>query len=277
MITLVEQSEPKILVIVGHALYEPWKSILYEGQLKTWAENPILDVRHAHAIPMNSPLRWLDKKITKLKWSPRIGKLTTLLEILLKFFVPIFKGNLHAGLLDGTKSKSLLVKIPDLDFFMNHKSFAIITGSLDIEFDYLVSVTSSSYLNLSNLSRELAKLPREKIVSGRILNQNAITFASGSFKVFSRDTVKEIAKKRKLYSKWRPEDLAYGYLLSGNEFGLQFINLPSKDIESIDQLNSMSENELNSIVHFRLKSGTFTKRNDVAIMHALHKRMIQEC
>ena len=55
-----EKKEPKILIIVGHALYEPWKSILYKGQLKTWAVNQDVTIYHTYANPVWKYPRKLD-------------------------------------------------------------------------------------------------------------------------------------------------------------------------------------------------------------------------
>jgi hypothetical protein len=270
----MEQPAPRVLVIVGHALYEPWKSILYSGQLKTWADNPLYDIKHVHAQPVDGFPRKVDVKIWNLKWNPKFGRIVTVIEIFFKFFVPIFQGKLRDGFLPGTKFKSASINLPDFDLLMNYKSFAIITGTLKYEYDYLVTTTSSSYLNLRLLTQEIHKLPRTKIVAGRILDQGNIRFASGSFRIISRDVIESFLEFRRKYSKWRPEDLAYGYLIGKYLPEVKHYEIASRDISTIEELMDLDESDLKAVVHYRLKSGTHENRNDVSIMKKLHERIV---
>jgi hypothetical protein len=270
-------AEAKILVIVGHALYEPWKTILYEGQLETWAKSPSLNVRHVYATPVNRTVRKIDAFIWKLKWESRFGKLLAGVDALSKSPFRIFQGNLLEVHLPDTTHPALHLKMPDLDFLMNFKSFAVITGTLKYDYDFLVVTTTSSYLNLNKLNESIQSLPKANVVAGRILMQSDIKFASGSFRVFSRDVVDYFLANKKSYSKWRPEDLAYGYLKSLNEPPFNFIDIESLDINSIETLEKKSDSELMQTVHFRLKSGTYNERNDVSIMKNLHERIAKLC
>ena len=83
---------------------------------------------------------------------------------------------------------------------MNFKSFGVITGTLVFDYDYLVSTTTSSYLDIGNLKSEISKLPRRKVISGRVITQDSLKFASGSFRIFSRDVVEEFVVHRKSFS-----------------------------------------------------------------------------
>lgn len=277
MIEPVTPAQTKILVIVGHALYEPWKTILYEGQLETWAKSPSLDVRHVYATPVNSIIRNLDAFFWKIKWESKFGRILNGVEALIKSPFRIFQGELQEVQLPNATHAALYLKLPDLDFLMNFKSFAVITGTLKFDYDFLVVTTSSSYLNLNNLKEAVEDLPKTRTVAGRILRQGHKQFASGAFRVFSRDVVENFLMNRKFYSKWRPEDLAYGYLESLTGMQLQFIDIESLDIDSIETLEKKSEYELSRTVHFRLKSGTHKSRNDVLIMKALHERITKLC
>jgi hypothetical protein len=266
-------SDAKVLLLVGHALYEPWRSILLNGQLETWARDEELQIRHCHAMPVSNFLRKIDSKFWNLKWDKRFGKIAIVIEVLTKSPFGMFVGNLKETKLYGTSHNALLLKIPDLDFLMNYKSFAVITGILKFDFDFVVLTTSSSYLNLDLLNKEISKLPKKNTVAGRILEQNGIKFASGSFKVFSRDVVESIQEHKKMYSKWRPDDLAYGFQLKKIRPGINYIQLRSIDADSESMIESLTDSDLHSIVHYRLKSGTQAKRNDVALMQLLHKRL----
>ena len=58
-----------------------------------------------------------------------------------------------------------------------------------------------------------------------------------------------------------------------NEKGFSFTNLKSLDIGSITELETLTDDTLKETIHFRVKSGSLLKRNDVAIMMALHKKL----
>ena len=269
-------SDPKILVIVCHALYEPWKSILYQGQLKTWAESSQNPISHTHAIPIYRFIRVLDSFLWRLKWNKRFGKFLTVIEIVLKSPFRARKGNLVQGNLPNTKHLALKLRMPDLDMLMNFKTFAVITGTLQFDYDFLVVTTTSSYLNLVELKKKIIELPCNKVVAGRILNQGNIQFASGSFRIFSRDVVENYLVHRKQFSNWRPEDQAFGYLAHKVGMNLSYINISSIDIDSLDSLKKMTNTDLLDVVHFRLKSGTLNNRSDISIMLELHQRLISD-
>ena len=272
----LEMSDPKILVIVCHALYEPWKSILYQGQLKTWTESTQNPIWHTHAIPSFRLIRRLDSFLWRLKWNKRFGKFFTVIEIVLKSPFRARKGNLVKGNLPNTKNLALKLRMPDLDMLMNFKSFAVITGTLQFDYDFLVATTTSSYLNLVELKKKIIELPRSKVVAGRILNQGTIQFASGSFRIFSRDVVENYLVHRKQFSNWRPEDQAFGYLAHKVGMNLNYVSISSLDIDSLDSLKKIENKDLLDVVHFRLKSGTLNNRSDISIMLELHQRLISE-
>ncbi len=265
--------KPKILVIVGHALYEPWTSILYQGQLRTWAINQNVLIYHTHANPISNHIRQIDVFFWKMKWHSRFGKYFTFIELVLKFPFRAKKGNLREKYLPETQEKSLTLDMPDLDMVMNFKSFGIITGTLAFDYDYLVSTTTSSYLNVVELEKKISMLPRSKVVSGRIIEQDSVTFASGSFRVFSRDVVEGFLMNRKRFSTWRPEDQAFGFLIKESGMDVKYVNMDSVDISSLASLNNLSKEDLTDVVHFRLKSGTLESRNDVEIMLKLHEML----
>lgn len=268
------RAEPKVLVLVGHALYQPWSSILYEGQLKTWATTLSNPVVHTFANPVNKPLKTLDSLLWKLKWSPTLGRIATGMEAILKFPFSVSQGKLIEQKLPGSDERAFRLDIPDLDLIMNFKSYGLITGSLEYDYDFLVCTTTSSYLNLGNLKNAIKKLPKNGVIAGRILEQGSLKFASGSFRVFSRDVVVEFLNQRSKFSTWRPEDQAFGFLVQESGMDVQFVELSSIDVPSLDLLEEIPNDVLSETIHFRLKSGTRGKRDDISIMHALHHRLI---
>jgi uncharacterized protein YlaN (UPF0358 family) len=273
--TQAKNSHPKVLIMVGHALYEPWSSILYEGQLKTWASTLNSPVVHTFAIPVWHFVKKFDSLIWNLKWHHGLGKLVTGIEAILKSPFSVARGKLIDQELPRAHERAFKINMPDLDLLMNFKSFALITGSLDYEYDYLVCTTTSSYLNLNNLFEVLNEQPRLGFIGGRILEQGSIKFASGSFRIFSRDVVEGFLENRRKFSTWRPEDQAFGLLAYNSKLRVQYVQLNSLDLPSLDKLSEISDESLSETIHFRLKSGTFERRDDVSIMLDLHRRLSQ--
>jgi hypothetical protein len=265
--------EPKILVFIGHALYEPWSSILYQGQLKTWAGTAANPIVHVFANPVNKSIKFLDSFLWKIKWNGSFGKIFTGLEAILKYPFSVSQGNLIKQKLPNSDETALRLNMPDLDLLMNFKAFGLITGSLKYDYDFLICTTTSSYLNLDNLKKAINELPRNGLIAGRILEQGSLKFASGSFRIFSRDVVAEFLTQRNKFSTWRPEDQAFGYLVKESTIEVQYVELSSLDVPSLELLEEIPTKVLSEVIHFRLKSGTFERRDDISIMHALHQRL----
>ena len=262
--------KPSYLIILGHALYEPWLSILINGQLKTWASttNPL--ILHAYATPVNRVLHWLDQKYWALKWNKHVGRIVLILEIVvLKFFNR--RPTSTKQVVSNYGFNALEVGMLDLNTQMNRKSLAVIKYASKLKVDFIVFTTSSSYINLNNLEKCLMSLPRENLAAGRLLEQSGEIFPSGSFRIFSPDLLIAALGNLKLYKYWLPEDLALGKLLKHES--PSFVQIASIDIDSWGGIENLTQEDLDRVVHYRLKSGTILERNDIALMLDLHKKI----
>ena len=259
------------LIVVCHALYSPWVEILNDGQLKTWAKPGSQNVVHAHGIPTSKILRKLDVKYWDLKWSNRWGKIVTVVEFLLsplmnRSIPDVHTSQLHIGV------DSITIEMIDFNFLMNKKTLALLKYGAAQDYKHIVFTTSSSYLNIIPLQRELAKLPPSNVVAGRIIERDGSQFPSGSFRVFSPDVLNEVLQNLEGYKYWLPEDLALGKILS--KLNLKFFHLGSLDLETPDSIDSLTEYNLINVPHFRLKSDVDGRRIDVELMERLHARMM---
>jgi hypothetical protein len=259
---------PTYLVIIGHALYSPWLEILLDGQLKTWVSAQDDRFLHAHAKSVGRYLHQADQKYWELKWRKRWGRLIFILERI--FLPPLNKKIASVSILQSQYGfKSLTINMPDLNIMMNRKSLAVFDFAAASNYDFVVITTSSSYLNLKNLDIALSKLPRKNVVAGRILEQDAIKFPSGSFRIFTPDVLRRTIEFRDLYKYWVPEDLALGQLLQNLD--PLFVELPSVDVPTIDALHNMDTEKIRKNIHFRLKNEIDGVRTDVETMEALHQ------
>jgi hypothetical protein len=262
--------EPTFKIIVAHALISPWKEILEEGQLRTWAPASQSDVLHVYGKPLSSFLQKIDSKYWNLKWSKIFGKPLLIFEFLFFRGLKYYKPNIEFA----TKSYTLndrVILMPDSYLFSIPKTLAFHRMAANLNADYIIFTTSSSYINISKLKEALRNAPREKFVGGRIVNSKEKQFISGSFRVYSKDVISFMKDDVRKFRWWLAEDLAIGIYLTQN--GYDLTDLPSLDLDSIDAVNNVSHEALEKTLHFRLKSGVGKLRNDVSIMHQLHTRI----
>jgi hypothetical protein len=263
-------SKPSYLIILQHALYEPWLSILLNGQLKTWAPptNPL--ILHSYATPVNRIFQWLDQKYWTMKWNKRLGRIVLAFEIVI--LQPL---NRRRASTRKTMSNygfpALEVGMLDLNIQMNRKSLALMEYASRINVDFVIFTTTSSYLNLNTLENFLATLPRKNLAAGRMVEQQGEIFPSGSFRIFSPDLLISTLNNLNSYKYWLPEDLALGKLL--NQEPPIFVEVPSVDIDSYKGIEDLTKTDLELLVHYRLKSGTLNQRNDSALMGRLHNKI----
>ena len=266
------ESEPAFTyeIYITHALRPPWKEILEQGQMLTWASKKNQRVRHIYAKPVGALVQLLDEFYWKLRWSKLPGKAVVVFEVLRSRFLLLSKPKITYPQNSYTKQDALINK-PDLYFYSNVKSIAIHKLAAASTKNFVVLTTTSSYINEKLLQKELERLPLEKVIGGRVVMSGEKKFMSGSFRVYTPDVLFEEMQNLKGYRSWLAEDLAMGFFLS--EKGFSFTGLKSLDVGSITELESLNHDTLKETVHFRVKSGSFLKRNDAAIMLALHKKL----
>ena len=193
-----------------------------------------------------------------------------LIEVLLSRIVRLFRPGIISPNNSYTK-QDVLINMPDLFILSNVKSIAMHRLAAASTKDFVVFTTTSSYINEKLLERELERLPRENTIGGRVVLSREKKFMSGSFRLYTPDVLTETIQNLNKYRTWLAEDLAMGHLM--NQLGFDFTSLKSLDISSMNELESLTDNVLKETVHFRVKSGSLLKRNDVAIMLALHKKL----
>ena len=117
----------------------------------------------------------------------------------------------------------------------------------------------------------ISTLPKAGVYFGPVPFENA-NFVSGSFRILSRDVVKLLLDNPKGWTPRKLEDLALGEFLSKR--GIRPIFIPSNNFDSVEQIDQAKIEVLADQLHFRLKSGTIDKRNDVKLMILLHKKIL---
>lgn len=267
----------KILVCVIHGPYEPWLTILREGQLETWM-NPSSGLRIINVFgkPISKNYLKIDQVLYFKRWSPIaiVAYFSLLIEALLKKIVNLDHYRPKVKKIDIDEPLSTwTIQMPDSLLLQGVKNMATFRASLDEDFDYLVTTITSSYLNTGLIKAYLADKPTKEFLGGRIENSGNMKYQQGSFRVYSRDVVEYICENSKRYKHWQIEDIAMGNLISLRYEDFHSMNNVS--VSSIKEATELTLNQFSSTMSYRCKSIDGDKRNDSEIMRYIHKRLQQ--
>lgn len=266
---------PRILVVVSHGYYSPWIDIVLRGQNETWLDGEVpsnIDILHYHGSPLGKFGLLLDRAHEKIRWSNRFGyALLRILDYVVTFpFLAIIPSASTSKLLF-LKHKTIHVHWPDSYLTFRWKAKGMFKYIIDnYDFDFLFMTTSSSYIRLDELSRVLSEKKPIRFLGGASAYSGA-KFAAGSNRVLSRDLVEILLSNPFDYLPFPIEDLSMSKSLLKK--GIDLVRLPHLDINSLDDLERLTNSELMNHYHFRLKSGSLDNRNDVEIMKSLHERL----
>lgn len=267
----------KILICAIHGPYEPWLTILREGQIKTWmSQDSTIKIVNVFGKAIPNQLLGLDQSIYFKRWSKNrfVAYLSLGIEAGFKTLLPIQK-------IKTTVIKSVspgepdvwTVQMPDTLLLQGIKNLAAFRASLDEDYDYLVTTITSSYINLSKLGEQLIDAERKQFVGGRIEESGDMQYQSGSFRVFSRDVVEYIVKNSNNYKHWLIEDIAMGRLV--NLKYTKFTKIDNLTLNSMESVRALTKSDLSKIVSYRCKSIVGNARTDDQIMQTLNERLKQ--
>ena len=271
-----QKRAPKVLIIGIHGPYEPWMEILTNGQMKTWmSHNSSSRIVNAFGQAINSKSRKIDEKIYYLRWSKSkiIAYGALLLEAGFKKFLPVHKYQpVIIRNQENSPIESWQIQMPDSLLLQGVKNVSVFRKSLEIEYDFLVTTITSSYLNVALLEEVLANVPRSNYLAGRIENSGPMRYQQGSFRVYSRDVVIKLVENFSGYKHWKIEDIAMGDLVA-NHFQ-DLCSLSNRTLESFSDVESLTKEDLNSTLSYRCKSTKDGRRIDSQIMNLLHKKLL---
>ncbi len=268
--------ERTVLIAVGHALQEPWSTIFRSGSEKTWLTSTLpekFELVHFHGLPLKTFGLFWDRIHEHFRWKNRwfaapLAWIDTIIGYPILLFIPKIRisRNLH------TTFPVFEVRFPDSYQFLRWKDLAVLKYFLEqTQSDYIFMTTNNSYLNFSNLKKLISDLPITEFYGGAKAYDGA-EFAAGNSRLISRDVAELIVKNRRNFSIGLIEDSAMGKLVKSLD--LDFTPLPTLIIETSERLAQISDIELKSHFHFRVKSGSITSRNDIQIMTSLHERLV---
>ncbi len=267
----------KVLCAVSHGLYEPWISILKDGQEKTWLDLPRpqgFELIHFHGTPLNKFGVFLDFLHEKIRWSGR--RKASVLKILDYFVVypfMLYRAKFSESKLLFTKDFALHIHFPDSYLTYRWKELGLFRYFLEkTDADYLFITSTSSYINIDKFMEYIHSLPESNVYAGGVPYKDA-EFISGSNRILSRDLVKRIIENSNWFNPTIIEDVALGKLVSA--LGVERISFPLMNISTLEDLDALKYSFLSAHYHFRLKSGPLNARDDAKIMLKLHRRLLE--
>lgn len=279
MFTLMHlgKSPVKILICVIHGPYEPWLTILREGQIKTWmSQDSAIKIVNVFGKAIPNQLLGLDQSIYFKRWSQNrfVAYLSLGVEAGFKTIFPIkkIKPSVIKSVSPG-EPDSWTVQMPDSLLLQGVKNLAAFRASLDEDYDYLVTTITSSYINLRKLAEHLTDAEQKSFVGGRIEESGDMQYQQGSFRVFSRDVVEYIVNNSSNYKHWLIEDIAMGRLV--NLSYTKFTKIDNFTLHSAESVKRLTKSDLSRIVSYRCKSIVGNTRTDHEIMQALNERLTQ--
>lgn len=267
--------KPSLLCAVSHSFTEPYLNILMQGQEKTWLQDEVpsnIEVIHFHGPPPNKLVQFLDRINEKIRWKGRyLHRVQALVSnfLLLPWMRKI--PNYCPSQILKTSHKSIQIEFIDTYLTYRWKFLGLMLYFLnETDHDYLLTTTTSSYINLPVLSDRIKSFPNGDFYYGAIPYPGA-DFISGSNRVLSRQAVRKILSNRASWPPGTIEDVAVGKLLG--KMGIPPEHIPIINIPSLEVLESLPIGMLKTNYHFRLKSGTIRNRNDVHLMSVLNNKI----
>jgi hypothetical protein len=267
----------KVLCAISHGLYEPWLSILREGQQPTWLSIKFPEnfkVLHYHGTPVRPFVQHMDRLHEKIRWKNRyVASLLCFFDNLvlapLLYFIP---KNQQSKMLPSV-GKVIHIKFPDTYLTYRWKFLSLLNYFVyETNSDFLFVTSTASYVQPDQVIKFVNRIPDTSTYAGAEPYEGA-GFISGSNRIISREIALQVLQTRR---RWKPgviEDIEFTRLIVAN--GNKLMTFPIVNIDSISKLSKTPDALIKNNYHFRLKSLEGTNRNDISIMKLLHQRVLQ--
>jgi len=271
--------QPKFLVGIMHVTKDPWLSITREGQLPAWERSSYRNFSVLYFFGYSNTITTrINSIIETLRWNRGRYASYGISYVLMFVLRPWLNSLPKAKLVGESKSKvgadSLQVRIPELTSTMRWKKLSFLNFFLEqSDAEYVIITTSSSLLNLEPIVEFLRNQESidQSIYAGRICVGHDCDFTSGSFTIMNRKSAALLLENRRLIPLHVMDDIGFGTAFE--KIGIKPENVASEDLDSLSKLEEFSKESLQSIGHFRFRSGPLNARGDVVIMRELISRL----
>lgn len=273
----------KVFIVVFHSRQEPWESIARQGQFKTWVPKAIehkIRVGYCFGPVPKKLVRFLDKEIEKLRWQ-RGGRIADIRNLINKVLAMPFRAVVpnirELANFDAPKGiLGLEASVWDLYATARWRQIALFDYFLKkTDCEYLVIITSATYIVPELLLTTLENLDSEFVYAGPIHGERpGQLFISGAQLVVNRKFAEIALRDRKEIPTHILNDLGLSQVANINN--IELINLPTINLESLSEVDDLSNEVLKKNYHFKLKAfdQNSGKRIDVKLFNALHTKLI---
>jgi hypothetical protein len=253
-----------IIIVVGHALAEPWISLRRLGQEPTWLQACPYPVVHAYGRPLGGFGRKVDILHERSRQHP-VGR------FIQRGFSKAYVARRSSLPTWIRTSDGIYVDIPDTWFNGGWKFIASIASALnDNSWSFFYCTTNGSYINSQALGHAVERLPTSGVYAGIRYMDRRENWLCGYSVLLSRDVAELIVQNHRHWDHSVHNDRALGRLMRA--FGVATIELPHRSISDPRDVAEIPEAALRDVYNFRCKVPS-DRTVDVQIMHALHKRL----
>jgi hypothetical protein len=271
--------QPKFLVGVMHVTKDPWLSITRNGQLPAWEKSGYENFSVLYFFGFSNAITTgINSIIETMRWNrgryASYGISYALMFVLRPWLGLLPKTKIVGEGKSKVRADALQVRIPELTCTMRWKKLSFLKYFLEkSDAEYVIITTSSSLLNFKPIIEFLRNQQRleQPIYAGRICIGHDCEFTSGSFTIMNRQSASLLLGNRRLIPLHVMDDIGFGTAFQ--KMGIKPENISSEDLDSLGRLDEFSKESLESIGHFRFKSGSHNNRGDVELMRELIARL----
>jgi hypothetical protein len=246
----------KIIVLVLTAPYSPWHELFRKGSQQTWISESIsvsnVEIFSYQGIPANNAFGMLWNRFLFSRFGHRFWSNNSNLEL------PTRLRNHH----------EIEVKVAERWDTMYTKFYSTLNFICNnYEFDYIIRINTTTYLNLRNLISEIHRVSNYGGV--RIKDEDV---AAGWGIVLSKQAVKDLLDfdYRFYEMRGRFEDGIIGHLMKIH--GYKFTELSNLNLEKT-LLQDVPDSEFEQAVFIRCKQTVLGVREDDRLMREIHERL----
>lgn len=262
-----------ILVAIAHKNREPFRSTLQHHLSRGWLSSNVpegLEVVVYCGKKLSGAGDFLDRLHERARWTPYLSSLVYRFDRLLASTRPWVVPSYEVVNRLGTGIVSVQIATPPFLMFSSLHLLGIFRYFLEeTSAKHLFTTTSGNHIRperLLSLSNDLAE---EGCYAGTVLDFGE-PFVSGANRLMSRDVVTRLVESVGELDAGVLEDVAFGRVVATTQ--IPFLNLETLNLQSIGDLDCVTDDQLANLHQIRVKSLSNRVRNDTELLRRLDDR-----
>jgi hypothetical protein len=251
----------RVAILIADSHDEFYQNIKKQIHPKIWSQFKENQIDIFYAIGKKTEMKSLilNMVIERIRWSK------------IRYFQYHFDRRTLSRYLEDQPEQKLLgdsiyIPIPEGLRFLTFKIYHSLVFLKNMGYDVVFRTTISSIVNYQEFMQIIRDIdPNEILYSGKIVEHLEIKFVSGASTLISAKAIQALERNKSRIDFGYLDDVAFGCVLQAFADDSR---ISSRNIGSLQELNSLSSSDLNSTLHFRCRS-IENSRNDLEIMQAL--------